>query len=70
MSVSSWYKSWFGYGLGVGAAKAVFGEGKSGGFDSSRGPIRQQTEAEIRADEKRYAEDEKRLDAADAAAKH
>ena len=70
MSVSSWYKGWFGYGLGVGAARAVFGDGRSSGFDPSKGPIRQQTEAEIRADEKRYAEDEKRLDAADAAAKH
>lgn len=59
-----WLKSWFGYGLGVGAAKAVFGEDKPKG-----GPIRNMTEEQIRADEKRFDEDAKRLDGEDAAAK-
>ena len=60
-----WFQAWFGYGLGRGAAKAIFGEDQR----SSGGPIRQQTEEEIRADEKRYDEEAKRLDAEDAAAK-
>jgi len=62
----SWFKAWFGYGLGAGAAKVIFGEDKP---EAERAPIRQQTEAEIRADEKRYDEDARRLDAEDAAAK-
>jgi hypothetical protein len=49
----------------AGAAKAIFGEAKS----APENPIRQQTEAQIRADEARYDEDAKRLDAGDAAAK-
>jgi hypothetical protein len=61
----SWLKAWFGYGLGAGAAKAVFGESER----SSDGPIREQTEEQIRADEKRFDEDAKRLDAEDAARK-
>jgi hypothetical protein len=60
----SWFTGWFGYGLGAGAAKAVFGERKA-----AQDPIRHQTEAEIRADEARYDEDAKRLDAEDAATK-
>ena len=62
----SWFRAWLGYGLGRGAAKAIFGEDKP---EAARPPIRQQTEEEIRADEKRYDEDAKRLDAADEAAK-
>jgi hypothetical protein len=61
----SWFKEWFGYGLGAGAAKAIFGEHKPAAGE----PVRQQTEEEIRADEKRYDEEAKRLDAEDAAAK-
>jgi hypothetical protein len=61
----SWFSGWFGYGLGAGAAKEIFGETKA----APGNPIRQQTEAEIRADEARYDEDAKRLDAEDAAAK-
>jgi hypothetical protein len=64
-----WFKEWFGYGLGVGAAKAILGDGEQAGGGAERGPIRQQTEAEIRADEARYDEDARRLDAEDAAAK-
>jgi hypothetical protein len=66
--MAGWFQSWFGYGLGAGAARAIFGERRSEG-SAERGPIRQQTEAEIRADEKRYDEDAKRLDAEDAAKK-
>ena len=62
----SWFKAWLGYSIGREAAKAIFDEDKP---EAARPPIRQQTEAEIRADEKRYDEDEKRLDAADEAAK-
>ena len=62
----SWFNAWFGYGLGRGAARAIFGEHRA---QEAQPPIRQQTEAEIRADEKRYDEDEKRLAAEDDAAK-
>ena len=51
--------------LGESAAKEIFGETKA----APEAPIRQQTEAEIRADEVRYDEDAKRLAAEDAAAK-
>jgi hypothetical protein len=64
-----WLSYWFGAGVGAGVAKTLLGEDRPQGSDTGRWPIRQQTEEEIRADEKRYAEDEKRLDAADAAAK-
>ena len=62
-----WFQSWFGYGLGVGAAKALFGD------DTHRRmhDVHPMTEEEILADERRYAEDERRLAAADAeATKH
>jgi hypothetical protein len=62
----SWLGAWFGYGFGKEAARAIFGER---GPDVARPPIRQQTEAEILADERRYDEDAKRLDEEDAAAK-
>lgn len=62
----SWFKAWLGYGLGRGAVKAIFGEDRP---EAARPPIRQQTEAEIRADEARYDEDAKRLAAEDEAAK-
>ncbi len=67
--MSNWFKSWFGYGLGAEVAKAVFGGGQPGGGGEARGPIRMQTEAEIRADEKRYDEDARRLADEDAAEK-
>lgn len=60
---------WFSYGFGAAVGKAIFGGGREEGRAGTGGPIRNQTEAEIRADEKRYAEDEKRLDAADAKAR-
>jgi hypothetical protein len=62
----SWFTAWLGYGFARGAAKAIFGEDRPA---TARPPIRQQTEAEIRADEKRYDEDAKRLDAEDEEAK-
>jgi hypothetical protein len=67
--MSRWYTRWFGYGLGAGVAKALFGDAQPEGGGNAHGPIRTQTEAEIRADEKRYAEDARRLDAEDAATK-
>jgi len=63
------FNRWFGYGLGAGAANAVFGGGLPEAGGEARGPIRMRTEAEIRADEKRYDEDARRLDAEDAARK-
>ncbi len=64
----SWFNSWFGYGLGAGTAKALFGERKPSSDAPVRWPLKQQTEQEIVADEKRYDEDEKRLDAQGATA--
>ncbi len=58
-----WFNGWFGYGLGRGISKAIFGEKGSEGREAPKAPIRQQSEAEIQADEKRYDEDAKRLDA-------
>ena len=57
-----WFTAWFGYGLGSGAAKAIFGEKRPTG-----GPIRNMTEAEILADEKRFNEDARRLEEEDRA---
>ncbi len=60
----SWFTAWFGYGLGAGAAKEILGT-----KEAPNDPVRHQTEAQIRADEARYDEDAKRLDAEDAVAK-
>jgi hypothetical protein len=57
---------WFGYGLGSGVGKALLGGGAKEGPRGGFGPIRNQTEEEILADEKRFKEDEKRLSAEDA----
>ena len=67
--MSRWYTRWFGYGPGAEVVKALFGDVQPDGGGKARGPIRMQTEAEIRADEKRYDEDARRLDAEDAATK-
>jgi hypothetical protein len=64
----SWFKRWFAYGLGVGAAKSILGEGRPA-RDADGAPIRNMTEEEIRADEKRFDEDARRLDTEDAAAR-
>jgi hypothetical protein len=61
----SWLAAWFGYGLGAGAAKTVLGETKA----PPGNPPRQQTEAQIRADEARYDDEAKRFAAEDADAK-
>lgn len=60
--MSNWLGRWFGYGLGTAAGEAIFSD-NNGKSHTAREPIRQQTEAEIRADERRYDKDEKRLDA-------
>jgi hypothetical protein len=64
----SWFKRWFAYVLGMGAAKAILGERGPAG-DADRAQIRNMTEEEIRTDEKRFDEDARRLDTEDAAAK-
>ena len=66
--MSSWFGRWFAYGLGKAAGKVIFGDER----DERRGPrepIRNQTEAEILADEKRFDEDAKRIEAQAAAAR-
>jgi hypothetical protein len=67
--MSSWITSAFVYGLGVSVGRAIFGEDGRRERASRREPVRQQTEEEILADEKRYAEEERKLDADDAAAR-
>ncbi len=64
--MSTWFGRWFGYGLGAAAGEAIFGDDRRS--DSRvRAPIRAQTEEEIRADEKRYDEEAKLLEAQTAA---
>jgi hypothetical protein len=65
--MSNWFGRWFGYGLGAAAGKAIFGEESRS--EAPKAPIRQQTEAEIRADEKRYDAEAKMLEAQTAAEK-
>jgi len=65
----AWFTTWLRYRLGARAASTLFGEDGPDQGEAARGPVRAQTEEEIRADEKRFDEDEKRLDAADAAAR-
>jgi hypothetical protein len=65
-AMSTWFGRWFGYGLGTAAGKAIFGEERRRD-DAERAPIRAQTEEEIRADEKRYDEEAKQLEAQAAA---
>jgi len=60
--MSSWFKGAFGYGLGAAVGRAIFGDGGDKSR-KAREPIRQQTEEEIRADEKRYDEEAKRYEA-------
>lgn len=66
--MSSWIATAFGYGLGVSAGRAIFGDDRPRKRAPANEPVRHQTEAEILADEKRYEEEERQLDAADAAA--
>lgn len=67
--MSSWFSRAFGYGLGRSVGRALFGGLAEDERKPPAGPIKQQTEAEILADEKRYAEDERKLDEAERAAK-
>ncbi len=67
--MSNLFGQWFAYGFGAAVGKAIFSEGRGDGRARTAGPIRQQTEEEILADEKRYDEEEKRLDAEDARAR-
>jgi hypothetical protein len=59
--MSSWFTRSIGYGIGAAVGRAIFGEDR----EKNREPIRQQTEEEIRADEKRYDEEAKRYEAED-----
>jgi hypothetical protein len=63
----SWLQTWLEYDIVRKVAKAIYGEVPSAREPPP--PIHARTEAEIRADERRYAEEERRLDAADRAAK-
>jgi hypothetical protein len=60
-----WFSRWFGYGLGAAAGKAIFDEGAPR-RDDPGAPPRQDTEEQIRAAERRYDEEAKRFEAADA----
>ena len=60
--MSSWFTRSFGYGLGTAVGRAIFGEDRE---EKNREPIRQKTEEEIRADEKRYDEEAKQYEAED-----
>ncbi|HZF50984.1 MAG TPA: hypothetical protein VE093_20130 [Polyangiaceae bacterium] len=55
----SWFGIAVGYGIGVSVGRAIFGEDRR----KSHEPIRQQTEEEILADEKRYEEEAKQYEA-------
>jgi hypothetical protein len=61
--MSNWFGRWFAYGAGAKAWTELFAEdpGKSRAAGES---LPQQTEAEIQEAEKRYDEDEKRIEAA------
>lgn len=67
--MASIFGRWFGYGLGSSVGRALFGEDPATRSEQ-RAPVSPaRTEAEFRADEKRFAEDEKRLDAESETAK-
>jgi hypothetical protein len=63
-SIMSWFGRAFGYGFGAAAGRAIFGEERSDSAAPSA-PVRSMTEAQIQADEKRFDEDAKRLEAED-----
>jgi hypothetical protein len=69
-AMSSLITSAFWYGLGVSAGRAIFGDDDRRRRAVQRGPVRQQTEEEILADEKRYEEEARQLDADDAGPSH
>lgn len=61
--MSSWFSTAFGYGLGRQVGKVLFGSLAEDRPKEPGGPIKQQTEEEILADEKRYDEEARRLEA-------
>ena len=61
--MSSWFSRAFGYGLGSQVGKVLFGSLAEDRPKERGGPTKQQTEAEIPADEKRYDEEARRLEA-------
>jgi hypothetical protein len=65
--MSRWFEGWFGYGLGKAARRAIFEDERRVEDSKTTAPFRSQTEAEIQADERRYDEDAKRLEAEDRA---
>ena len=58
--MTSWFRAAFGYGLGAAAGRAIFGDDRPK-RPRVEEPVREMTEAEIRADEKRFDEEAKRL---------
>jgi hypothetical protein len=63
VNMSSWLQRSFGYGLRAAVGRAIFGDGGDQNREKAREPIGQQTEEEIRADERRYEEEAKRYEA-------
>lgn len=61
--MSSWARGAFWYGLGASVGRALFGEASRDNRAAPRPPIRPQTEAEILADEARYDEEARQLEA-------
>jgi hypothetical protein len=68
-AMSSWITGTLFYGLGMSAGRALFGDDRQRERAVRREPVRQQTEEEILADEKRYDAEARQLDADDAAAR-
>lgn len=62
-----WFEYWFGHDLYMKLARTLYGGRRPADEDAHRWPIRPKTEEEIRADEKRFDEEARRLDAEDAA---
>lgn len=62
--MSSWITRSFGYGLGAAAGRAIFSEDEDR-KKSREKPVRQKTEEEILADEKRFDEEAKQYEAED-----
>jgi hypothetical protein len=56
---------WLAYGVGTSVGRSLLDEGQR----SAGGPVRTGTEEDFRKDEERFAEDEKRLNEADADAR-
>ena len=59
--MSSTFKRWLGYGVGSAIGRALFGDGRARDQRTAQ-PVRTGTEADFRKDEKRFDEDQKRLE--------